>query len=174
MKHRASSQSVKPLTLALMLFGCTAMLGCHSGFHKRFAAAPVSADADDMTGAWDGYWINTRSFHAGRLRAIVSRDGDQKYKVDFLAGFKALVIPCAAQYSIELQGTKADGRVEFTGENDLGFFFGSGGVYTYRGYADGSNWVSTFQSKSGNGEFRLKRPNRAAKSDGSTSISPAR
>jgi len=172
---------IKPISspvvwCALIMLGSAMLGGCHAGFHKRWRAIenqrPTSAAVTDpMLGLWDGYWIDTNNFHAGRLRAIVSKKSDQHYKVDFLANFAALIIPCGAEYSITLQSqAPKDGQpgVSFHGENDLGFFFGAGGIYKYRGSADGVQWVNTFESKSGRGEFRLHRPGAIAKKPNAT------
>jgi hypothetical protein len=162
-----SIHSIKrvPCTIALsalIMLGSMMLGGCHANFHKRWhdieTKRPTSAPGDPMVGVWDGYWIDTGNFHAGRLRAIVSKESDQKYKVDFLANFPLLFIPCSAEYSITVETDKppqARSGVSFHGENDLGWLFG---LFTYNGTVENGQWVNTFESKSGDGEFRLHRP----------------
>jgi hypothetical protein len=62
-----------------------------------------------------------------------------------------------AGYSITLSAQDGGERVvEFSGKKDLGGL--AGGMYEYRGSADGTTFDSKYESKSDHGTFHMTRP----------------
>src|SRR5215204_1166487 len=130
MRTRVPTRFVLLLVAALL----PAAPGC-SGFQdqwKRAAVAQTSDQSDHLTGRWKGSWKSDKSGHAGGLRCIATRTGDETYRCRFDATYMLLL-----RFGYTMNMT-ADAREDVTyvaGEADLGKT--AGGVYEYEGQANG-------------------------------------
>ena len=67
-----------------------------------------------------------------------------------------LFITIHAGYTVRMESSTSANGVVFHGSEDLGML--SGGIYTYEGRADATNFFSTYKSKYDWGTFEMKRP----------------
>lgn len=137
-----------------MLSGCTAF-----NYEWR-QAAKKPTPTDSIAGRWEGHWNSEATGHNDKLRALISRVDTNHYDVKFHAAYKSETfkfITVHFGYTVRMEtksGTNA--LVEFHGSEDLGVL--AGGVYTYDGRADPTNFFSTYKSKHDRGTFEMKRP----------------
>ncbi|HVY71864.1 MAG TPA: hypothetical protein VHH73_18170 [Verrucomicrobiae bacterium] len=135
------------LVLALFTGGC-------SSFHKEWrTAAKQPTPADEMTGRWQGMWHSDENGHQGKLKCVVSRVDDTHYRATYYATYKSIL---HFGYTASLQVEKKGTEFVFKGDADLGSL--AGGVYTYEGRANPTNFFSTYSSKYDHGTYQLKRP----------------
>ena len=151
-------------SLVIMLLSATALLsagGCAFDRDWRrmkradFAATDVTAKpSDPLAGRWEGRWVSASNGHNGKLRAIVTPVDANTYRVEYDAMFFAFL---RAGYGTNLTATRQpDGKINFEGQEDLGKL--AGGVYRYRGSADGKSFTSTYESSYDHGTFEMTRP----------------
>ena len=137
-----------------MLCGCTAF-----NYEWR-QAAKKPTPSDNITGRWEGHWNSEATGHNDRLRALVSKVDTNHYDVKFHAAYKSETfkwITVHFGYTVRMEtGSGTNAVVEFHGSEDLGAL--AGGVYTYDGRADATNFFSTYKSKYDHGTFEMKRP----------------
>jgi hypothetical protein len=125
-------------------------LGC-SSFNREWKKVAPNPDASGLEGHWEGRWMSDVNHHHGRLRCIVSKDGDD-YRARFHAKYLKIL---GFGYTIPLKAEAADSGYKFHGEADLGSF--AGGIYHYEGHADARNFLSTYSSKYDHGTFQMER-----------------
>lgn len=131
---------------AIVLMGA----GC-SSFNREWKKVGQNPDAaSGLEGRWEGRWISEVNGHHGRLRCIVSKDSDV-YRARFHAKYLGIL---SFGYTIPLKAEAADAGHKFRGEADLGVM---GGVYSYEGHADATNFFSTYSSKYDHGTFQMQR-----------------
>ena len=121
-------------------------------------AAPATrqaADADPLAGRWEGRWVSERNGHAGKLRAIVKPIDATAYRVDYDAMYMGVL---RFGYGMKLRAAPHDEsrKVAFEGEENLGAL--AGGVYRYKGVADGQTFTATYASRYDHGRFEMTRP----------------
>ena len=134
------------LMSAIVLTGA----GCGS-FNREWKKAGLNLDAGSrLEGRWEGRWISEMNGHNGRLRCIVSKDGDV-YRARFHAKYRKIL---SFGYAIPLKAEAADNGYKFSGEADLGI---AGGIYRYEGHSDTTNFFSTYSSKYDHGTFQMQR-----------------
>jgi hypothetical protein len=137
--------------LALLL---VALTGCSSLGREWRAAARQPAPATGIGGRWEGVWVSEVNGHRGRLRAILTPETNQVWRARFHARYAGLL---TFGYTVQLHTTEAaKGEVRFEGEADLGKL--AGGVYTYTGRANPTNFHATYRSRNDHGRFELRRP----------------
>jgi hypothetical protein len=139
-----------------LLLGFT---GCSSFNREWQQAATQPAKATGITGRWEGRWQSQANGHNDRLRAIVTAADTNRYDVKFHAAYKhwlTLFITIHSGYTVRMETTPDGGGLKFHGSEDLGFL--AGGVYSYEGRADATNFFSTYKSKYDWGTFEMKRP----------------
>jgi hypothetical protein len=137
-------------TLALLLSGC-------STFNYEWRqAAKKPTPTNDITGRWDGHWISQANGHHDQLRALITEVDTNHYDVKFHAAYKKW-ITIHFGYTVRMETKPStNGIVVFHGAENLGAL--AGGVYTYDGRADPTNFFSTYKSKYDHGTFEMKRP----------------
>ena len=144
-------------TLLLFLF---ATAGCSTFNYEWRQAAKQPAPANDITGRWQGRWVSKSSGHEDKLRALISKVDTNHYDVKFHAAYKSETfkfITVHFGYTVRMEArTDANGTVAFNGSENLGPL--AGGVYTYEGSADPTNFFSTYNSKYDRGTFQMQRP----------------
>ena len=130
-----------------------AMAGC-STFHRDWRhAASTSPAPSDITGRWQGSWQSDVNGHHGRLRCLVTREGEGEYHARFHANYLKVF---RFGYTVPLSVQEANGAFRFQGEADLGRL--AGGRYTYEGKATRTEFFSAYQAKKDHGTFRMTRP----------------
>ena len=150
----AGSKSLLSGLAALMLCGCSAF-----NYEWRQATRkPVPVN--DITGRWEGHWKSQATGHNDRLRALISQVDTNQYDVKFHAAYKSETIKWITihfGYTVRMETKRStNGVVEFHGSENLGAL--AGGVYTYDGSADATNFFSTYKSKYDRGTFEMTRP----------------
>ena len=147
-------------TLWLAAFSACLLCGCSTFNYEWHRAAQKPAPANDITGRWEGRWISRSSGHKNKLRALVTRTDTNHYDVKFHAAYKSEKFKWLTVhfgYTVRMETKPAvDGFVEFHGSEDLGAL--AGGVYTYDGQANATNFFSTYKSKYDRGVFEMQRP----------------
>ena len=142
----------------LGLFGLAAFVlsGCSAFNYEWRQAAKKPTPAGDITGRWEGRWISEANGHNDKLRALVIVLDTNHYDVKFHAAYKQW-ITVHFGYKVRME-TKpgANEVVAFHGSENLGAL--AGGIYTYDGHADATNFFSTYNSKYDRGTFEMKRP----------------
>lgn len=129
------------------------MSGCGLSFeHEWRAAKNDPVPCDQFAGLWEGTWESDYNGHTGKLRAIITKCDDGRYRAYYHATF-AYVIPFA--YETTHTATFQDGVTYFTGEEDLGYF--AGGYYYYNGQTDGTSFVACYRADKDHGMFRMTR-----------------
>jgi hypothetical protein len=111
---------------------------------------------ESLSGRWEGRWVSQANGHNDELRALITIADTNHYDVKFHAAYKQW-ITIHFGYTVRKEtkpGTGGD--VLFQGSEDLGRL--AGGVYTYEGHADRTNFFSTYKSKYDHGTFEMKRP----------------
>lgn len=132
----------------------TALVGCSQFGREWRAAARQPPPADSLAGRWEGRWVSEVNGHTGRLRALLTPTGEHTWRAHFHARYAGLF---AFGYTVELRATNdASGVAHFGGSADLGRL--AGGVYTYAGRADATNFLATYASRSDHGRFEMGRP----------------
>ena len=135
------------LLLALVSTGC-------STFHRdwnRAAADPIPSHS--LEGRWQGNWLSEANRHHGRLRCLISKTADGKYRAQFHANYMKFL---SFGYAVVMEVQEKGEDFRFQGRADLGRF--AGGEYHYEGQATATNFFSTYNSKFDQGTFRMTRP----------------
>jgi hypothetical protein len=120
------------------------------------ADVDVAAQDDPLTGRWEGKWVSDACGHTGALRAIITRKSEAIYHAEFDATYFPLL---RFGYDMELMADRQKNPAEpvsFKGQEDLGLL--AGGVYFYKGSADGDRFTSTYESSDDHGRFEMTRP----------------
>src|SRR5258706_10615960 len=146
------SRRVRKTMIYLLGIAALALSGC-STFNrdwKRLANAPRSTA---LEGRWDGSWKSDASGHQNRLRCIITKRNERTYLARFHANFAKIL---TFGYPVPLQVQEKNQHYKFAGEPNLGWY--AGGRYTYEGSATGTNFSSTYRSKSDHGSFQMMRP----------------
>ena len=130
---------------ALVLIGTSC-----SSFNREWRKLGQSPDAPiGLEGRWEGNWLSEVNHHHGKLRCIVSKDGEV-YPARFHAKYLKIL---SFGYTVQLKTEAMDNGYKFRGEADLGVM----GIYRYEGHADATNFFSTYSSKYDHGTFQLQK-----------------
>ena len=130
-----------------------ATTGC-STFNSDWKKARATPPGDDVTGRWEGSWLSGKNGHHGRLRCVVTRLGDDRYRAHYKATYWKIF---RIGYAVDMQvRQESSNTYKFQGETDLGWW--GGGVYHYDGDATPANFFSTYKSKYDHGTFQMTRP----------------
>ena len=135
----------------LALMPAVVLIAASCSFNREWRKAGRNPDAPAaLEGRWEGNWISEVNYHHGKLRCIVSKDGDA-YRARFHAKYLKIL---GFGYTVELKAEATGNGYKFHGEADLGVM---GGVYRYEGHADTTNFVSTYSSKYDHGTFQMQK-----------------
>ncbi|MDQ6632977.1 MAG: hypothetical protein M3Y82_14680 [Verrucomicrobiota bacterium] len=139
---------------ATVLMGMLAILtGCSTFNHEWKAAAKNPNSESDIQGRWDGTWTSQPSGHNDKLRCIITKISEEKYRAQFHAKYKKVL---GFGYTALFHGVKTNEVFQFKGEANLGRL--AGGIYRYEGKISPTNFFSTYDSKYDRGIFQLSRP----------------
>jgi hypothetical protein len=121
--------------------------------HAWTEAAKERYSTNSLLGSWEGTWLSEVNGHSGNLRCVVTLKDDGTYRARFHATYKKVL---GFGYKVPLKATETNGVFRFNGEADLGWW--AGGVYNYEGYAEDTNFFSTYRCKYDHGTFQMMRP----------------
>ena len=139
------------LGLATIIFS-----GCSAFNYEWRQAAKKTTPVSSITGRWEGRWISEANGHHDQLRALITVVDTNHYDVKFHAAYKQW-ITVHFGYTVRMETMYGGGHtVAFHGSENLGWL--AGGIYTYDGRADATNFFSTYNSKYDRGTFQMKRP----------------
>jgi hypothetical protein len=144
-------------SVLIMLCVC----GCSTFNYEWRKAAKKPIPTNEISGPWEGRWISRASGHNDELRALISPVDTNHYDVKFHAAYKSETfkfITVHFGYTVRMETRIATNGLAFHGSEDLGAL--AGGVYTYDGRADATNFFSTYKSKHDRGTFDMHRPAR--------------
>jgi len=127
--------------------------GCSTFNHDWQNAVLQPTPAHSIEGPWVGEWSSAVSGHAGGLRCLISRQGEDRCVARYRATYAKMF---RFSYTVNLQMHPHYGGWEFSGEENLGRL--AGGVYFYEGCASPTNFFSTYRSKYDRGIFEMRRP----------------
>ncbi len=99
-----------------------------------------------------GTWTSEASGHHGSLKCVVTATNAHQYRAFFHATYKKIL---SFSYAVPLTVEHREGKAVFHGEADLGW---AGGVYSYDGEANATNFFSLYRSEKDHGQFRMQRP----------------
>lgn len=133
------------LLLALSTTGC-------SKFNRDWRAAG-KVQPHGVAGRWEGKWASDANGHSGKLRCLLTRVSENSYEARFHAKYARIF---SFGYTATLTGSHSNGVFAFSGDADLGKM--AGGIYTYRGTVNATNFFSTYTSKYDHGTFEMQRP----------------
>ena len=142
------------------LVACTAALamvttGC-SRFNRAWKTATATPPpARDISGPWEGSWHSDVNGHHGRLRCVVSRLDEGRYRARYQATYWKIF---RFGYTLDLQVAQPS--------NDAFLGWWRGGVYHYEGNATPTNFVSTYESEHDHGRFEMMRPPKSGTASG--------
>lgn len=132
-----------------------ALTGCSTFNYEWRQAAQKPVSIDGITGRWEGRWISQANGHHDKLRALIAKVDTNHYDVKFHAAYKKWITVYFG-YTVRMETRLSAQGVAFQGSENLGAL--AGGVYTYDGHADPTNFFSTYNSKYDRGTFEMKRP----------------
>ena len=149
--------AVRALLLSVVF--ASGVAGC-SSFNRdwKAAAGPAPVPPDGIEGRWEGRWRSEETRHNDILRCLVSRGTNGVYMARFHAKYWA-VFHVSFSYTVPLTVKQQGDEFEFEGSANLGAL--AGGLYTYKGQATATNFVSTYSCKYDHGVFEMKRPQTA-------------
>ena len=136
----------------LLVVVCGLLTGCC--FERQWQAAKsYSYPEQELAGCWEGTWQSDYNGHHGRLRAIITKQGEGYYDAHFHATYAA-VIPF--EFELPLLVTD-DGRAyALEGQADLGWL--AGGLYTYNGNATATDFVAAYCAENkDHGTFTMQK-----------------
>jgi hypothetical protein len=141
------------LLFSIGLIVLTTLTGC-SSFEREWRQCQNYAYPErELAGCWEGEWRSELNERAGRLRAIITKDGEHSYRARFKAKY-AGVIPY--EFDVPLEVSEDGQQCSFQGQEDLGRFIG--GVCDFSGHADDAKFQATYTTdKADHGSFELKK-----------------
>jgi hypothetical protein len=146
--------NIARIRLAFVLLVTFGVLGGCSSFNQQWNARRKELQpVHPLAGLWTGTWQSDKSDHGGSLRAIVTPGEEEgKYEAWYFATYGGVL---TFDYKVNMTASADDRRMTFEGEADLG---AAGGVYQYKGHADGAVFFSTYTSSGDHGTFKMTRP----------------
>ncbi len=78
--HFATTSALWVMLLTAATTGC-------STFNSDWKKARATPPGDDITGRWEGSWLSGKNGHHGRLRCVVTRLGDDRYRAHYKATY---------------------------------------------------------------------------------------
>ena len=150
-----SSPSMKANLTLLAAVAALIWCGCSRFNHEWRQAAHQRTPTNDITGRWEGHWQSHVNGHHNKLRCLITKVDESNYNAKFYADYKKW-LTVHFGYTVRLKTAADTNGVTFKGAEDLGWL--AGGLYTYVGQADPTNFSSTYDSKYDRGTFQMKRP----------------
>ncbi len=139
------------VAIALALVVGTAA-GCSTFDQSWQSCCRYDNPADRVAGCWEGRWHSDVNHHQGRLRAIIEREAEGRYRARFKATYWRFL---PFEFEMPLTVTPSAGGYEFSGEADLGLL--AGGVFSYSGSIRGNTFMASYRSRKDHGTFWMER-----------------
>ena len=139
--------------LALLLLASMLGAGCTTFNHDWKVASHQSTPLTELQGRWEGLWLSDVNAHTGKLRCVISKKEGGDYRARFHAKYGNVF---SFGYTVDLKAEPFGGSYKFRGQANLGWL--AGGIYSYEGHADQTNFFSTYSSKYDHGTFQMTRP----------------
>jgi len=153
MNNRKFGELVITVTLGFVVCGLLSSCSSFQRSWREAAATGALPPGDDIFGRWEGTWKSDSSGHNDKLRCVISKVDSEHYTAKFHAKYKHIF---SFGYSVPLVVTNDGTKRTFKGEADLGKL--AGGLYTYEGSANPTNFYSRYDSKYDHGTFQMTRP----------------
>lgn len=128
--------------------------GCSSFTREWNEAARQPYSKKDPVGRWQGMWLSDANGHTEQLRCLIRKVSETTYSAHFQAKYRKL-IRFTFSYTVPLSVEPQEDRYDFHGRADLGWV--AGGLYSYRGYTDATNFFATYRCKYDHGSFHMTR-----------------
>ena len=144
MKLLFSLCRIVPLLTLGFLCGC-------SSFNRDWKKA--TANSADIQGRWEGTWTSASNDHSDKLRCLVEKLADDKYRARFDSTYEKII---HFKSNVILSGIKKNQVFYFNGEAKLPWW--AGGIYHYEGKVNPTNFFSTYRCKYDHGTFQMSRP----------------
>ncbi len=142
-----------PITISLLIATVVLGTGC-AGFKRDWNAAIRNPPGEaDLQGRWEGKWLSDATGHSGKLRCVVTKTAPDLYRARFHAKYQKIL---SFGYTVPLTTERTGNGFTFRGEANLGWW--AGGVYSYEGKADATNFFARYSSKHDHGTFQMARP----------------
>jgi hypothetical protein len=152
-KGMRSGQVLRLGVVVIVAWMAVACGGC-SSFNKQWEqASGQSPTKESVTGTWEGTWTSNSGHGSGRLRCILTQEGEGSYLANFESTYWGVF---RFGYTAKLAGQPLDGRITLAGEEDLGWL--RGGKYRYAGYVTPEKFECSYAAKYDNGTFVMTRP----------------
>src|SRR5689334_10765795 len=144
-------RTIRKLALLAMMPAVVLIGTSCSSFNREWRKVGRNPDArTGHEGRWEGDWLSEVNHHRGKLRCIVTNEGNI-YRARFHAKYLKIL---GFGYTVALKAEPTDTGYKFRGEADLGVM---GGIYQYEGRADTTNFFSTYSSKYDHGTFQMQK-----------------
>lgn len=111
----------------------------------------ANSQEPNISGNWSGYWISDTNGHRGPLRATISQQSDDAYRVKFSGRFAA-VIPFRYTTTMNVVG-HTEGATILAAEKRLGPM----GTFRTTATVTATDFQATFNSRRDNGRFVMSR-----------------
>jgi len=116
------------------------------------AYKPPPNATQTIQGRWLGEWVSEATGHRGELKCLLSRISEDQLDAIFLATFWRFL---RVGYGVRLSATATREGFRLKGESDLGTL--AGGIYTYEGEVNLTDFNCSYRCKYDHGVFRMKR-----------------
>src|SRR6185436_3592567 len=147
---------MKQLLQFAMAASALLFTGCSAFNYEWRQAAGKPVPTNDIAGPWEGRWISKATGHENKLRALITPVDTNHHDVKFHAAYKSETfkfITVHFGYTVRMETKPGTNGVAFHGAEDLGAL--AGGVYTYDGFTNPTNFFSTYKSKYDHGVFEM-------------------
>lgn len=152
-KGMRSGQVVRLGGVVIVVWLAAASSGCSSFNREWEKAAGQTRLKESVTGMWEGTWKSNAGHGSGKLRCILSSEGEGSYVANFESTYWGIF---RFGYTAKLAGRPLDERITLAGEEDLGWL--RGGKYSYAGYVTAEKFECSYSAKYDNGTFMMTRP----------------
>ena len=139
----------------LVALSALSFVGCSTFNYEWWHAAKKATPTGEITGRWEGRWLSHANGHNDKMRCLIRQVDTNRYDAKFHAAYKKW-ITIYFGYTVRLDAKPGTNGVAFHGQQNLGRL--AGGVFTYEGYANTTNFFSTYKSKDDHGIFQMHRP----------------
>jgi hypothetical protein len=139
----------------LSVFAGLVFSGCSAFNYEWRQVARKPTPTEGIAGRWEGHWISRANGHNDKMRCLITQVDTNHYDAKFHAAYKKW-ITVHFGYTVRLETKAATNGVTFHGSENLGPL--AGGVYTYDGHANATNFFSTYKCKYDRGIFQMHRP----------------
>ncbi len=139
------------MPMLLMATGCTSF--SHDWKQAGRSATNELPATATLEGRWQGTWASDVNHHTDPLKCVITKKPDGTYRARFYAKYHHVL---GFDYTVPLKAEPGTNGLNFSGKANLGWL--AGGIYTYAGHANATNFFSTYACKYDHGIFQMIRP----------------